>query len=104
MPHRGSGQPGTPSWAAPSSHSSPSTATFHRALNGLDPNNFPTALTANGFSKTGYVFSAWTTTPSGGSSYANGASVSLPASITLYAQWYGSHRHSRERPPVAASA
>ncbi len=50
-------------------------------------NNFPTALTANGFSKTGYVFSAWTTTPSGGSSYANGASYPFSASITLYAQW-----------------
>ncbi len=50
-------------------------------------NNFPTALTANGFSKTGYVFSAWTTTPSGGSSYANGATYPFSTSITLYAQW-----------------
>ena len=47
----------------------------------------PTALTPNAFVKSGYVFSAWTTLPSGGSSYGNGAIFPFTAPTTLYAQW-----------------
>ena len=47
------------------------------------------ALTANGFSKTGYSFAGWNTQADGeGTAYAAGASVSnLTSSLTLYAQW-----------------
>ena len=50
-------------------------------------------LTANTFTKTGYTFSGWNTTPDGkGTSYSDSASVknlavSDGAKITLYAQW-----------------
>lgn len=47
-----------------------------------------TALTSNGFTKTNYSFSGWNTAANGtGTSYANGASYSFSADITLYAQW-----------------
>jgi uncharacterized repeat protein (TIGR02543 family) len=51
--------------------------------------NSPTALTSNTFTPTfGYVFSGWNTAANGsGVTYANGATYSFSASITLYAQW-----------------
>lgn len=50
--------------------------------------NAATALTANSFTRSGYTFSGWNTTASGGGmSYSNGASYSFVASTTLYAQW-----------------
>ena len=51
------------------------------------------ALTANGFTKTGYTFAGWNTAANGsGDSYTNGQSVSNLTSaengtVTLYAQW-----------------
>ena len=47
------------------------------------------ALTANGFSKTGYSFAGWNTQADGeGTAYADGQEVSnLTSSLTLYAQW-----------------
>lgn len=49
------------------------------------------ALTANGFSRTGYTFKNWNTKADGsGTSYANSASVknlATSGTITLYAQW-----------------
>jgi uncharacterized repeat protein (TIGR02543 family) len=49
----------------------------------------PTALTSNTFTPAiGYVFSGWNTAANGsGTTYANGATYSFGASITLYAQW-----------------
>jgi len=49
-------------------------------------------LTANGFTRTGYTFSGWATSPSGSKVYGNGASVNnlgLRAGdiVTLYAVW-----------------
>jgi len=50
--------------------------------------NVPTALTANTFTKAGYIFSGWNTAADGlGTSYANGASYNFTADLTLYAQW-----------------
>ena len=50
--------------------------------------NTPTALTANGFSRTGDAFSGWNTAANGtGTAYADGASYSFSAAGTLYAQW-----------------
>ena len=50
--------------------------------------NVPTALTANAFTRTGYTFSGWNTAAGGtGTAYANGATYSFAADITLYAQW-----------------
>ena len=50
--------------------------------------NVPTALTANTFTRTGYTFSGWNTAADGaGTAYANGATYSFAADITLYAQW-----------------
>ena len=51
-------------------------------------NNVPTALTANSFTKTGYTFAHWDTIAlGGGTTYADGASYSFSADVTLYAQW-----------------
>eukprot|EP01037_Dinobryon_pediforme_P005920 gene5920-5989_t len=47
-----------------------------------------TALTSNGFTRTGYTFAGWNTQAGGGgTSYANGASFPFTADTTLYAQW-----------------
>ena len=46
------------------------------------------ALTANGFSRTGYKFSGWNTTADGsGTAYKDGSSAAPTADMTLYAQW-----------------
>ena len=50
--------------------------------------NTETALSANAFTRTKYVFNGWNTKADGsGTTYADGASVSLDSDITLYAQW-----------------
>ena len=41
----------------------------------------------NTFTRTGYHFNGWKTGPSSGTSYAEGASVTMNSNITLYAQW-----------------
>jgi uncharacterized repeat protein (TIGR02543 family) len=47
-----------------------------------------TNLTANAFTKTGFVFSGWNTQANGsGTSYADAASFPFSADTTLYAQW-----------------
>jgi uncharacterized repeat protein (TIGR02543 family) len=46
------------------------------------------ALTANGFARTGFTFAGWNTKADGtGTSYSDGQSITVPASLTLYAQW-----------------
>jgi uncharacterized repeat protein (TIGR02543 family) len=51
----------------------------------------PAALTANGFSKTGYDFSGWNTAQNGtGVAYSNSGSYGFVADLTLYAQWTAS--------------
>jgi|GEM_PF-6261768 len=53
--------------------------------------NAPTALTANAFTRTGYSFAGWNTSPNGmGTAYANGATYAFSADATLYAQWTAS--------------
>ena len=48
----------------------------------------PTALTANGFTYTGYTFAGWNTAANGsGTAYANGATYAFTSNTTLYAQW-----------------
>ena len=50
--------------------------------------NVPTALTLNTFTRAGYSFSGWNTAANGsGTAYANGATYSFTADVTLYAQW-----------------
>ena len=49
-------------------------------------------LTSNGFSRTGYIFAGWATTPTGDVAYSNGQSVTnlsstQGATVTLYAKW-----------------
>ena len=57
--------------------------------------NVPTALTANAFTRTGYTFSGWNTAANGtGTAYANGATYSFAADITLYAQWTALPNHT----------
>ena len=57
--------------------------------------NVPTALTANAFTRTGYTFSGWNTAAGGGgTAYANGATYSFAADITLYAQWTALANHT----------
>ena len=47
-----------------------------------------TALHANSFTRSGYTFSGWNTASNGGgTAYADKASVTLSANLTLYAQW-----------------
>jgi len=48
----------------------------------------PTALQANAFTYEGYAFDSWNTESNGsGTSYFNGATVTLLNDLTLYAQW-----------------
>ena len=48
----------------------------------------PTALKANAFTYEGYAFDSWNTESNGsGTSYFNGATVTLLNDLTLYAQW-----------------
>ena len=57
--------------------------------------NVPTALTANAFTRTGFTFSGWNTAANGsGTSYANGATYSFAADVTLYAQWSALPNHT----------
>ncbi len=49
-----------------------------------------TALTANAYSRAGYIFGGWTTNADGtGSFYSNSGNITItsPANITLYAKW-----------------
>jgi uncharacterized repeat protein (TIGR02543 family) len=52
-----------------------------------------TALSANAFTRVGYVFDGWNTKSDGsGSSYSAGASYTIGnSSVTLYAQWRATH-------------
>ena len=48
----------------------------------------PTALNTNTFTRQGYAFDSWNTAASGsGTTYFDGATVSLLSDLTLYAQW-----------------
>ena len=58
-------------------------------MNDQTVNEFePTALQDNAFTREGYVFEGWNTAADGtGDFYADGATVTLLADLTLYAQW-----------------
>ena len=45
------------------------------------------ALNTNTFTREGYTFSGWSTTPTGSVAYTDRASVTFNANTTLYAQW-----------------
>lgn len=48
----------------------------------------PAALSSNLYSRTGYTFAGWNTVAGGsGTAYADGATYSFAANVTLYAQW-----------------
>ena len=50
--------------------------------------NATTPLTLNGFTRTGYTYSGWNSAANdSGTPYANSASYSFAADLTLYAQW-----------------
>ena len=46
-----------------------------------------TTLTANAFTRLGYVFDGWATSSNGSTAYANGASYPFAESETLYGRW-----------------
>ena len=53
-----------------------------------ETDNAPTALSANAFTRIGFVFSGWNTAANGtGTAYAPGAAYPFTSSATLYAQW-----------------
>ena len=57
--------------------------------------NVPTALTANAFTRTWLHFGGWNTAANGsGTAYANGATYSFSADITLFAQWTALPNHT----------
>ncbi len=52
------------------------------------PNNATVTTLANTFTRTGYAFTGWNTAANGtGTSYAEGATFTITANTTLYAQW-----------------
>ena len=54
----------------------------------LIPYNVATNLTANGYTKDGYIFTGWNTEPDGsGTTYTDKQSVTDIGDVTLYAQW-----------------
>ena len=72
-----------------------------------------TALTTNGFTRTGYTFAGWNTVAGGGgTAYANGATFPFTADTTLYAQWtintytltYNGNGNTSGTAPVDASS
>lgn len=57
------------------------------SMNWVDANS-PANLPVDTFSRTGYSFVDWNTSPNGsGVSYPNAATYSTPGNVTLYAQW-----------------
>jgi LPXTG-motif cell wall-anchored protein/uncharacterized repeat protein (TIGR02543 family) len=46
-----------------------------------------TALTTNAFTRSGYTFAGWATSPTGTVAYADAASYTFGSSVTLYAVW-----------------
>lgn len=59
------------------------------SMNDQTVNEFePTALNANTFTRQGYAFDSWNTAANGsGTTYFDGATISLLSDLTLYAQW-----------------
>lgn len=54
-----------------------------------------TPLAINGFTRTGYVFSGWTTSADGsGSFYEDQQTVTISSDVTLYAKWLAGVTHS----------
>ncbi|CAB5016046.1 MAG: hypothetical protein F2892_05725 [Actinobacteria bacterium] len=47
----------------------------------------PSMLTRNAFTRSGYSFDGWATTPNGSRAYADNAVYPFPADATLYARW-----------------
>ena len=59
------------------------TMTSQTKINGVN-----LTLSANTFTRTGYTFTGWNTAANGsGTAYANGATYTANAAVTLYAQW-----------------
>jgi uncharacterized repeat protein (TIGR02543 family) len=60
--------------------------------------NAPAALTANSFTRAGFVFTGWNTAVNGsGTGYADQANYPFDADATLYAQWTPTGVTSRDR-------
>ena len=53
-----------------------------------------TSLSANSFSNPGYSFAGWSTSPGGSFDYADTATYSFAADITLYAKWSANPTHT----------
>jgi len=53
-----------------------------------------TSLSANSLSNPGYTFAGWSTSPGGSVDYADTATYSFAADITLYAQWSANPTHT----------
>ena len=75
------------------------TVTFHAngGTGSMSPQSaaFPTALTPNTFTLTGYSFAGWDTSPAGTTVvYANGATYSFAADADLYAVWAPKPNHT----------
>jgi uncharacterized repeat protein (TIGR02543 family) len=65
--------------------------------------NAPMALTANGFTRTGYTFAGWNTALDGtGTAYGDGALYSFASSTVLYAQWTANPANTP--PPTSSSS
>ena len=54
----------------------------------------PTNLNSNAFSRVGYTFAGWSTTPTGPIVYANTERYLFSSSVTIYAQWSANAIHS----------
>ena len=75
-------------WTAITNH----TVTFHANFGSdsttTQQSNTNANLTANGFTRSGYIFSGWATNPDGtGTVYANQAAFGFANDLVLYAQW-----------------
>jgi uncharacterized repeat protein (TIGR02543 family) len=64
-----------------------------------------TNLTSNSFTRSGYTFSGWNTVAGGtGTAYADGASITPNAAITLYAQWTAAPSNNSNNSQSSSSA
>ena len=61
---------------------------FDAGATAPETNSVAAVLTSNGFTRTGYTFAGWNTAINGsGATYANGATYSFAADLTLFALW-----------------
>jgi len=62
------------------------------------------ALTPNAFTRTGYTFDGWATSPTGGVSFNDGQNLSVEGDMALYAVWAETTTPTPEAPTITTTS